>query len=327
MEYTLCSNALSSSLIFENLKGEIIDYKLSSYIVNIKLIELYYFRPEIEVHCNKIYGELGNEKYIHIHEIKEPGIYHSKFILITTTEMLRLIIMTTNITEQLIQNCQNDYYFIDIPKSNKMYNTENVKILNKYLDSFGIQMKMPIIMYDWSLVKSFLLISIPNKISHSMCFQKIKEIQKNIFSKKYNKIIKHLKGKTTIMTTTGMLGYDIRPVFSTKEIIFKYVKNPIKMNWLLYDLEHNKDEKGKDKYKIEEIETKPFHFKRYIIEYKYRNDINKWLIITSANLTRQAWGTTKYTSLNAEFGIVWNTQKDFPLLNFEIEDSKKMDCI
>ena len=318
MECAYSSNAFSPLLIFENLKGKIIDYKLSSYLVNIKLIETYYYRPEIEVHCNKVYGELGNETYVHIHTVPEPGIYHSKFILITTDKMLRLIIMTTNITEQLVQNCWNDYYKIDIPRSTKMYNTQNVQLLNQYLDAFNIKMKMPIIMYDWTGVQGHLLISIPNKTSHGICFQNIKQFQ----NKKFGNV--RMKGKAIIQTSSGMLGYDIRTVLGTQDITYQYVSNINGMNWILYDLNNNNDTKGKPKYKIQEIESEPFHFKRYTIEYTAHKKQSKWLIITSANLTRQAWGTERYVSMNAEFGITWNTKQEFPEAKSNQKEQIKM---
>ena len=314
MEYSITTNGFDANLIFGKLKGEIIDYKLSSYIVSLKLIYLYYYRPEIEIHCGKVYGGVGEEKFVHLHEVKEPGIYHSKFILITTTEMLRLIVMTTNITEQLIQNCWNDYYIIDLPKSTKLMNTENVKILNAYLDAFKIHMKRPIIQYDWTQVKSRLLVSIPNKSSHGICFQRIKEIQYERFSKRLGKPVKRMLGKATIMCSSGMLGYDIRPILSVQDVTFQCAKNTEGMTWILYDLNNNNDAKGKAKYQTQEVETKPFHFKRYTIEYSYQGMTSKWLIITSANLTRQAWGTNRYTAMNAEFGIAWNTKEDFPFL-------------
>ena len=227
--------------------------------------------------------------------------------------MLRLIVMTTNITEQLIQNCQNDYYIIDIPKSTRLANTENVQILNAYLDAFEIHMKKPIIQYDWTKVKGRLLVSIPNKTSHGICYQRIKQIQHESFSKRIGKPVKRMLGKATIMCSSGMLGYDIKPVLGLHEVKFQYVKIVDGMTWMLYDLEHNKDDKGKDRYLIEEVKTTPFHFKRYTIEYSYQGMTSRWLIITSANLTRQAWGTNRYAAANAEFGIVWNTNENFPL--------------
>lgn len=323
MEYSITCNGFDPNLIFGNLKGEIIDYKLSSYLVNLKLIYLYYNHPAIEIHCNKAYGKLGNEPFIHLHELEPPGIYHSKFVLITTTEMLRLIVMTTNITEQLVQNCMNDYYIIDIPKSIRMYNTENVQTLNKYLDAFGIKMKVPIIMYDWSLVTGRLLVSIPKKDSHGIGFQRIKQLQYDKFTRQLGKPVKRILGKCTIMTSSAMLGYDIRTILGVQDVKFQYVKNIDGMNWILYDLEHNKDEKGKERYQLEEVRSFPFHFKRYTIEYSYQGLKSKWLIITSANLTRQAWGTTRYAAINAEMGIAWNTKQDFPFLEVPMILEKK----
>lgn len=320
MEYSVTSNALGTIILFRGLKGKIIDYKLSSYLVNMKLIYLYYDHPNIEIHCSKVYNGTGKEteinpetgtQKVYLHEVKEPGIYHSKFVIITTTEMMRFIVMTTNITEQLIENCWNDYHIIDIPKYSKMYNTENVQILNRYLDAFNIKLKMPIIQYDWTQVKSRILVSIPNVVSHGICYQRVKQIQLDKFSKELGKPVGRMLGKAIIRSSSGMLGYDIRSVIGAQECTFEYVTNTEGMNWILYDLKNN-EIKGKPKYQVKAIESEPFHFKRYTIDYSVQGKKSRWLIITSANLTRQAWGTTRYAAINAEMGIAWNTDREFP---------------
>ena len=162
-------------------------------------------------------------------------------------------------------------------------------------------------MYDWTRVQGHLLVSIPNKTSHGICFQTIKHLQ----SKKFGNA--RMKGKAVIQTSSGMLGYDIRTVLGAQDVTYQYVTNTNGMNWILYDLNNNNnDTKGKPKYQTQEVQSEPFHFKRYTVEYTAHKKHSKWLIITSANLTRQAWGTERYVSMNAEFGIAWNTEQEFP---------------
>ena len=99
METALTSDAFSPELIFRGLKGNIIDYVISSYHVNVALILMYYYRPELQIHCDSYTNGSGKEPFIHTHKLPKDGIYHAKFVLVTTTEACRLIIMTTNITE------------------------------------------------------------------------------------------------------------------------------------------------------------------------------------------------------------------------------------
>lgn len=110
-----------------------------------------------------------------------------------------------------------------------------------------------------------------------------------------------------------MLGFDIKKILGVQKCTFCYLKDRQKrtdVNWLLYDLEHNKktNKEGKpiQNYELEEIESIPFHIKRYEIEFIKKKKIKKWQIVTSANLTKQAWGTLKDPAKNVELGIAWN---------------------
>ena len=115
MERLFEADVLNPGLIFSGLRGEIIDYVISSYMVNMSIIRLYYWHPAIQIHCNRCYQAIRDDiKYVHIHELTDPGIYHAKFILITTTEMLRFIVTTANMTNQMIQNCRNDNLHLGI---------------------------------------------------------------------------------------------------------------------------------------------------------------------------------------------------------------------
>ena len=173
MEQSFTTEALSPDLIFKGLKGEIIDYVISSYQVNIGLIYTYYWHPNIQVHCEIAYNGTDHDDFIHIHDVEKPGIYHAKFILLTTTEVLKLMIMTTNITENEIKNCLNDYYVITIPKRTLTSSTKNTMRLYEFLDSFDIKLKSSLVNYDWRKLNGHLLISIPNKMSQGICFNKI----------------------------------------------------------------------------------------------------------------------------------------------------------
>ena len=299
MERLFEADVLNPGLIFSGLRGEIIDYVISSYMVNMSIIRLYYWHPAIQIHCNRCYQAIRDDiKYVHIHELTDPGIYHAKFILITTTEMLRFIVTTANMTNQMIQNCRNDYYIVEIPRCTLSSNTLFLQNLQLFFTTYDIKLKSPLQMYDWKGLNAKLLISIPKVIDHRDCFLQI--------NKKYLKI-KH-KGKGIIMSSSGMLGFNIKPLLKLQTCTFQYVENHKlreDMNWLLYDLEHNINNKtNKPNYELETVETKPFHFKRY--DLWYDKDNKHIMIITSANLTKQAWGSQKSHCDNAELGIVWN---------------------
>ena len=100
---------------------------------------------------------------------------------------------------------------------------------------------------------------------------------------------------------------DIHSIFEYQK---EYDRKP-DFNWLLYDFKYNVNKKtGKDNYILKEIDSKPYHYKRYTVDYTYPTE-KRMLIITSANLTKQAWGSLKHPSVNAELGITWNSKFSF----------------
>ena len=95
------------------------------------------------IFVGKVYNHLDEDvkTFVHVHsQTPFGGIYHAKFVLITTDQCLRFIVMTTNITNQMVENCENDYYILDIPKSAKVRTkyTQNEMILKKYLEYMKI---------------------------------------------------------------------------------------------------------------------------------------------------------------------------------------------
>ena len=50
MEQSFTIDCLTPEFIFNGLNGEIIDYVISSYTLNMNLIYLYYWRPELQIH-------------------------------------------------------------------------------------------------------------------------------------------------------------------------------------------------------------------------------------------------------------------------------------
>ncbi len=302
MEQSFTIDGLPPEVIFGGLKGEIIDYIISSYQVNLSLIYLYYYHPALQIHCQEVFNGTGKEDFVYLHTVPGRGIYHAKFILITTTEVLRFIIMTTNITEICVKNCLNDYYVINVPKNMLSSPTQLTTYLYQFLDTYNIQLKSSLLQYQWQGIKGKLLISLPGKTSHGICFREQIEPPK-----------KSSETIATIRCSSMMCGYNIKQLFHVKRCILEYIEQGSKIPLLgVYDLENNVEKDGKPRYELVKVEPeKTFHYKRYTIEYKGKKNIRKYLIITSANLTRQAWGTAKYAAYNAELGIIWNSKFSF----------------
>ena len=303
MEQSFTIDGLPSDFIFGGLKGEIIDYVISSYQVNLSLIYLYYWHPALQLHCQEVFNGTGKEDFVHLHTIPGKGIYHAKFILITTTEVLKFIIMTTNITEVCIKNCLNDYYVITIPKEKLSSPTHFTTYLYQFLDTYDIRLKSGLLQYQWKGIEGKLLISIPGKTSHGICFhEQIKPPKRNS------------ETMAIIRCSSMMCGYNIKQLFHVKRCVLEHIVQGSQIPLLgVYDLQNNVEKDGKTlRYELVPFNPeKPFHYKRYIIEYKGKKKVRKYLIITSANLTRQAWGTAKYAAYNAELGIIWNSKFTF----------------
>ena len=306
MEKSFTCDALSRELIFNGLKGDIIDYVISSYKVNVKLIYLYFYHPNLQVHCHEVLEgtSTGKETFIYEHKDKfqKGGKYHAKFILITTTEVCRFIVMTTNITNITIQNCLNDYYVITVPKCGLKAPNVFTTRLYQFLDAYSIRLKSCLNQYDWYGLEANLLVSIPQGINHSMCWRMLMNTNKKV------------QGSAVIRTSSLALGWDIKKILRiqqcTVEYAKDYTKRPELQDLILYNFDNNLDKKtNKNKYDLRSVEMKPFHYKRYTIEYTKPN--KRWLIITSANLGKSAWGTLKWPSLNAELGITWNSKFNF----------------
>lgn len=303
MEQSFTIDGLPSDFIFNGLNGEIIDYVISSYQVNLSLIYLYYYHPKLQIHCQEAFNGTGKEDFVHLHQVPGKGIYHAKFILITTREVLRFIVMTTNITEVCIKNCLNDYYVINVPRTKLASPTQFTTYLYQFLDTYNIHLQSGLLQYEWKGIKGKLLISIPEKTSHGICFhEQIKPPKRNS------------ETIAVIRCSSMMCGYNIKQLFHVKRCILEYVNQGTEMSLLgIYDLQNNIEKDGKTlRYELRPFEPmKPFHYKRYTIEYKGKKNIRKYLIITSANLTRHAWGTAKYAAYNAELGIIWNSKFSF----------------
>ena len=282
MERLLTTSGLHPALIFGQLRGEVIDYVISSYELDMRIIRMWYYRPGVQIHCGRAYNYIPSDigSIIHEHpQMRNGGKYHSKFILITTREMLRLIIMTTNMTK-MVQNVENDYYIADIPKSESVNRTWNTDLLNRYFSLVGVILKVDITQYAWQGIHGQLMCSLPMFITHSECWRQIQPMRET-------------EGVATVKASTGVLSYDIRPVFGIQRCRFQYSKKNQNLGII--------DKIDSGYYEIEELkDAMTYHQKLYIIYYT-APVYEKWYIITSANLTKSAW-----SNINYEMGVAWN---------------------
>lgn len=294
MESVFTASTFRPEFVFSNLRGSIIDYVISSYTINMHLIKMYYWHPALQIHCSLVYNDIPDDrKYITLHKLQEPGIYHAKFVIVTTTEMLRLIIMTTNVTNQLVENCWNDYYIANLPLASTCSSTQNTALLTEFLKANKITLKKSLSCYRWNNLKARFLVSCPGLLSHAMCW-------KWYYSTPFDTVV--------IQTTTAMTNFDVRPIFDSRKCVFRAPKNFEKrkesdMSFFLLDLTN--------KSHIYSIDTSydgiPYHFKRYILS----NANSSVFVLTSANLSKQAWGSRNDTSANAEIGLIWEFSSDY----------------
>ena len=262
-------------------------------MVNMKIIRLYLWRPQLKIYCGKVYNHLEEDigEFVTVYPDQNGGKFHSKFILITTTESLRLIIMTTNITNQMVNNCTNDYYVLDIGRRESIPSklTRNERYLKQFFEYTRITVKKDISEYKWDDVHAQIMVSLPRVLSHSMCWHEIQPVADT-------------HGYATITSTSCNLNFDIKKVLGIQRCKFRYTDKTDKFNWLLYENFDNLNEYYETEYVRPAV---PYHIKRYIILYT-RPWYNKWILITSANLSIAAWGCNNNYCKNVEIGIAWN---------------------
>ena len=292
METLFTSSSFLPEFIFSNLKGEIVDYIISSYMVDMSIVHVYYWHPNIQVHCDTIYNNsILDSQYITLHQVQKPGIYHAKFVLVTTTKVLRLIIMTTNFTNQLISENWNDYYILTIPKTKKKCVSKNMSKFMLFLNKSDIHLKQDIFFYDWSSINANIICSIPNVVSHYDCYKECFE--------------KEQFDDCTVQCSTMIIPFNWSNVFNVKNVTIvipdDFDKRKDKdMNYFILNISNPYNFTIKSEHY-----DQPYHFKRYILN----NQVSSYMIITSANLTKQAWGCNLFMSLNAELGIIWKKTK------------------
>ena len=267
--------------------NDIVDYVISSYTINISYIEAILWHPNIQIYCDK---KNAHTEYIpksisdHIHFIDAGrGIYHPKFILITTQNTLRLVITTCNFTKMIL-NCKNDYYRMTtkLKSSNYTKEEENECVFDNFLKHYGIKLVNNVTKYDWSNISANILVNIPyTSLTHA-----------NYFNQYTNNM--HFQNIQIQTSAVSFYGWNPLNVLKTDHIEYVYLENYKDFTELncytflnMIETEHIK--------KITKHCTTPYHYKRYILHYNDRS----FFILTSANFTHQAW-----LGINTELGIM-----------------------
>lgn len=186
------------------VKPEIIDYVISSFDVDEDLIlkKFSSYIDKLQVHCSMFKTKSKNMNYdwVHIHEVPNGGIWHCKFILVTTPDYLRLIVTSANmvipmcspyrnttkfISASKVQQCLleqqtrsntcvNDFCILTLKRRDNfdtVYDRKdismNLELFEQFLDTYNIQLTMRLDDYDWSNVPFDFIVSIPEKrITH-----------------------------------------------------------------------------------------------------------------------------------------------------------------
>lgn len=137
---------LTENDIFQDIPSDelIVDYIISSYTIDIELVRTFYYRKELQVHCGIAQKAKGDEPWIHVHDLSQyNGIYHVKFILVTTPRIVRFIWTSANFVFPMIRPesfkqssveksiCKNDFYFITLP-----LRVEKSDLMNEFVDIY-----------------------------------------------------------------------------------------------------------------------------------------------------------------------------------------------
>lgn len=271
---------------------DIVDYVISSYTVNMSYIEAVFWHPNLRIYCDKKSIEtehISDDERNRIHFIDVgKGIYHPKFVLITTQNTLRLVITTCNFTKMIL-NCQNDYYRMTTKLKTTNYNIqqENEYIFSRFLKHYGIKLVNDITKYDWSGISARFLVNIPyGEYTHVGLYSQYTEGM-------------HFDNVQIQTSAISFYGWDPLGTFRTDRIEYIYFENYGDFKELNCYAFANMIENERIK-KIHKRYNTPYHYKRYLI---YNND-KIYFILTSANFTRQAWLGT-----NTELGIMIELKK------------------
>ena len=314
------------------INPEIIDYVISSFDVDEDLIlkKFSSYMEKLQVHCSKFNTKSKNMNYywLHIHEIPNNGIWHCKFILVTTPDYLRLIITSANMITPMCSPYRNNTKFISASKvqqcvlkqqtkSNTCINdfciltlkrrdnfdmiydrkdiSMNLELFEQFLDTYNIQLIMKLDDYDTINIPQ--MTAITSTIVTQFNIKRLLRLEKctiyyplDTFDDKSinNKINVNSDKKEEVRKENSINGEK-----QTKKSISCFMIN-IKENPYKYEL-HEVDNHTR------------YHVKRYkwkCIPDSITNKVEERFMFTSANFSSKAWN-----AINVELGIVIKNQK------------------
>lgn len=295
MEELFTTNFLDPSILFSELDpNDIIDYVISSYTVNMSFIHAFYWHPKLRVYCDKSANEaktnppdLDYVRYIQV----ATGIYHPKFVYITTSTTLRFVITTCNFTGMVI-NVTNDYYRLTLKTARSPVENNanrNVQLLEKFFQTYGIAITRRPSEFNWSNVSARLLVNINDYTTHETLFKEY------MLGERFNEVY--------VMCSAVSTKYaDFLELFNAGNLNFVYLENYAEFEKMgIYSFQNAVEKPGvrpiTKRYEL------PYHVKRYWL----RNPRHELFILTSANLTPQAWCKNGFK--NVELGIIIELKK------------------
>ena len=295
MEELFTTNFLDPSILFSELDpNDIIDYVISSYTVNMSFIHAFYWHPKLRVYCDRAANEaktippdLGYVSYV----APTNGIYHPKFVYITTSTTLRFIITTCNFTGMVL-NVTNDFYRLTLKNvRNPLDNTanRNVQLLEKFFQTYNIAVTRLPSEFNWSNVSGRILININDYITHETLFREY------MLGERFNDVLVQCSAISTKYT-------DFLELFNATQLWFVYLENYKDFDKMgIYSFQNAVEKDGV--HMITKRSEVPYHVKRYWL----RNEMHEIFILSSANLTPQAW--CKGGLKNIELGIIIELKK------------------
>lgn len=293
MLHFLTSTTLDFDFITEGLgidaENGFIDYVISSYTVDMRIIRDRFWTPQLQLHCGKIInGRISTDFWVHEHIIQD-GIYHAKFILVTTKNVLRFIFTTANMTYPMINGtCWNDYLRITIPYTGTPRQTDHTRTLKQFFKWYGIKTIANIEEYDWQCLRLRFVTSIPTVTSHTVQMQHMS----NTFV------------STTAVTASIVSDFNLSRYIHTGPVLVyrprrEFPEDKTAQCFMI------SIKPGCTHYTFGYVENvRKYHVKRYI----FNTDGDRYMLVTSANLTSSAWNAK-----NAELGILFRCRADYQI--------------
>ena len=189
-------------------------------------------------------------------------------------------------------NLLNDYYRLTLKNARSPVENNanrNVQLLEKFFQTYGIAITRRPSEFNWSNVSARLLVNINDYTTHETLFKEY------MLGERFNEVHVMCSAVSTKYT-------DFLDLFNAGNLNFVYLENYAEFEKMgIYSFQNAVEKPGvraiTKRYEL------PYHVKRYWL----RNPHHELFILTSANLTPQAWCKNGFK--NVELGIIIELKK------------------